>query len=54
MTMTIQYLLVAIIVACAVGYGVVTVLRKRRSFSTKAGCGADCGCEAKGSRKKTA
>jgi len=44
MTTIVQYLIVAFIIAAAVAYGAVTLVRKRRAFSSKAVCGTDCGC----------
>jgi hypothetical protein len=44
--MTVQYLIVIFIISGAVLYAGMTLLRKRRSFSTKPGCGKDdCGCK---------
>ena len=42
--MNFQYLAVIIIIAAAVVFAVVSIYRKRDSFSTKRGCGNDCGC----------
>ena len=50
MTMLIQYLIVGFIIAAAIAYGLATLVRKRKSFSTKPGCEADCGCESKTKR----
>jgi hypothetical protein len=49
--MNVQYIIVIAIILAAVVYGGVTLSRRTRSFSTKKGCGADCGCE--GGSKKT-
>jgi hypothetical protein len=50
--MNIQYIIVVAILIAALAYAVTTLLRKRRSFSTKPGCDADCGCSG-GSKKLT-
>ena len=42
--MVFQYLIVGIIIVAAVAYAAYTLLKKRRAFSTKLGCGSDCGC----------
>lgn len=44
--MTVQYFIVIFIISAAALYAGVTLLRKRRSFSPKPGCGKDdCGCK---------
>lgn len=44
--MTVQYLIVVFIISGAVLYFGLTLLRKRRAFSPKPGCGKDdCGCK---------
>ena len=48
--MLIQGIIVGIIIVAAIAYAVKTLLQKRRSFSSKAGCEADCGCSG-GSKK---
>ena len=50
--MTVQYIIVVAIISAAITYAAVTLIRKRRSFSTKSGCGNDCGC-GDGSKKLT-
>lgn len=42
--MNLQLIAVLLIVAAALTYAVVSVVKKRRSFSTKHGCDNDCGC----------
>ena len=40
-----QFAIVIAIIAAALAFAGVTLLRKRRAFSTKPGCGSDnCGC----------
>lgn len=48
--MTLQTIIVLVIIAAAVVYAGSTLYKKRRAFSTKAGCGDDCGCSG-GSKK---
>ncbi|MBK9527071.1 MAG: FeoB-associated Cys-rich membrane protein [Acidobacteria bacterium] len=48
--MLIQSIIVGLIIAAAVVYGVVTLSRKRSAFSTKPGCGSDCGCNSGGKK----
>ena len=48
--MLIQSIIVGLIIAAAVVYGIVTLSRKRRSFSTKPGCESDCGCNSGGKK----
>jgi hypothetical protein len=43
--MNIQLIAVIAIIAAAITYAAITLLRKRRSFSAKSGCGHDCGCK---------
>lgn len=50
MTMSFQTLIVFAIILAAVAYAAITLIRKRRSFSTKGDCDADCGCNG-GSKK---
>ena len=42
--MMLQNLIVIAIIAAAVIFAGVTLLRKRRAFSVKNGCSHDCGC----------
>ncbi|MFN0139981.1 MAG: FeoB-associated Cys-rich membrane protein [Pyrinomonadaceae bacterium] len=39
-----QNILVIAIITAAVAYATIMLLRKRRAFSVKHGCGSDCGC----------
>jgi hypothetical protein len=39
-----QIIIVIAIIAAAVAYTAAVLIRKRREFSTKRGCSADCGC----------
>lgn len=48
--MGVQEIIVIAVILVAVAYGAVVFGRRTRSFSTKKGCGTDCGCEA-GSKK---
>ncbi|MGI9035089.1 MAG: FeoB-associated Cys-rich membrane protein [Pyrinomonadaceae bacterium] len=45
--MNVQNIVVAIIVLFALVYVGSILLGKIKSFSSKSGCGADCGCEGK-------
>lgn len=42
--MNIQNIIVAIIVIAALTYVGQIIWRKTKSFSSKSGCGSDCGC----------
>lgn len=42
--MDFQLIIVIAIIAAALAYAAVTLIRKRRSFTPKAGCDHDCGC----------
>lgn len=48
--MSIQGIIVTIMVAAAILYAAIVLVRKRRAFSTKHGCDDDCGCN--GAAKK--
>jgi hypothetical protein len=48
--MNIQIIIVFAIIVAAIVYAALTLVRKRRSFSLKAGCSDDCGCNG-GSKK---
>ncbi|MBK6748550.1 MAG: FeoB-associated Cys-rich membrane protein [Pyrinomonadaceae bacterium] len=50
--MSLQFIIVLIVIAAALVFAAVTLIRKRRAFSTKEGCGTDCGC-GDGSKKLT-
>jgi len=50
--MTLQNIIVIAIITAAIVYAALTLLRKRRAFSVKHGCGSDCGCSG-GSKKLT-
>ncbi|MGI8469241.1 MAG: FeoB-associated Cys-rich membrane protein [Pyrinomonadaceae bacterium] len=45
--MNVQNIIVAIIILSALVYVGSILLRKVKSFSSKSGCGADCGCDGK-------
>jgi hypothetical protein len=45
--MNIQSIIVGFIILLAAIYAGMIVWRKSRSFSTKSGCEADCGCNGK-------
>jgi FeoB-associated Cys-rich membrane protein len=42
--MNIQFVIVILIIAIAVGFAGRTLVRKRAAFSIKKGCGSECGC----------
>ena len=42
--MNIQSIIVVVIVAAALAYVGQIIWRKTKSFTSKSGCGADCGC----------
>lgn len=42
--MIIQYIIIALLVATALGY---LAVRLRKAFTSKAGCASDCGCAGK-------
>ncbi|MBL0242400.1 MAG: FeoB-associated Cys-rich membrane protein [Chloracidobacterium sp.] len=42
--MDLQYLLVIAIILAAVIFAVRTLVQRRSAFSSKSGCGDDCGC----------
>jgi hypothetical protein len=48
--MMLQNLIVIAIITAAIVYAAVTLLRKRRAFSVKLGCGDDCGCNGSGKK----
>jgi hypothetical protein len=52
--MEMQYLIVALIVAAALGYVAMVLRRQARSFSKKTGCDADCGCSSSSKEVKPA
>lgn len=45
--MAFEGLIVGIVILAAVVFAGRSLLRKRHAFSTKGGCGADCGCNGK-------
>jgi hypothetical protein len=52
--MEIQYFIVALIVAAALGYVAMVLRRQTRSFTKKPGCEADCGCSSRSKEVKPA
>ena len=46
--MNLQFLIVIVLVILAVSFAANSLWRKRAAFSTKEGCGSDCGCGANG------
>ncbi len=39
-----QFLIVMAIILAALTFAAVSIIKKRKSFSTKPGCDHDCGC----------